>query len=144
MVKVEEHRKFTILIVEDDEISFLYLETLIGEQLLSGVTILHAKDGLQAIEICRANDDIDLVLMDLKMPNMNGFEAATQIRRLRPDLPTIAETGFSMNSDIENALQAGCNEVVIKPISMASMICVLSKYLHLEGLQKKTKNYEIR
>jgi len=141
MIKNKEH---TILIVEDDEVCFLYLSTLIGEHLVTGSTILYAKDGLEAVEICNRNDNVNLVFMDLKMPNMNGFEATKKIREFNPIVPIVAETGFSMNTDIEKALQAGCNEVITKPINKNTMFKVLSQYLSGQKDQEHLVKCEIR
>ncbi len=97
--------------------------------------IIHAKNGQEAIQSCKENKDIDLVLMDLKMPVLNGFDATQQIKEIRPDLPIVAQTAYSTQGDQEKATLAGCDDFMSKPIGQKSMSEVLKKYLI-----KKLKN----
>lgn len=129
MVKISKSKEYTILIAEDEESNFLYLETLISDHMKIDSSILRAKNGLEAIEICKNNKEIDLLLLDLKMPLMNGFEAAKLIREFLPSLPIVAETAYIFKEEIERAKLAGCNDFVSKPISIKSLHSVLSKYL---------------
>ena len=129
MLKTEKSTEYTILIAEDEETNFLYLETLIKEHLKIDSTILRAKNGLEAIEVCKNNKGIDLLLLDLKMPLMNGFEAAKQIKEFLPELPIVAETAYSLKEEIERARLAGCDDFITKPISIDFFHYVISKYL---------------
>lgn len=122
-------KKYTILIVEDEEINYIYLETLICERFKLDSAILHARNGKEAIDICKNNPKIDLVLMDLKMPVMDGFEATRLIREFRPDLPVVAETAYSLREDMERALLAGCNDFISKPLSIECLYGIIVKYL---------------
>ena len=126
--EIIEH-KYTILIAEDEEVNYLYLETLLVDILKLDCLIIHAKNGKEAIEICKNNTTIDLILMDLKMPVMNGFEATTEIKKLRPNLPIIAQTAYSTTEDKEKALLVGCNDFIIKPIDKKSLIIIINNHI---------------
>jgi hypothetical protein len=114
-----------ILIVEDDEIS---------EKLISiGVKrfcskVLIARTGIEAIEACRINPDIDLILMDMKMPEMDGYEATRQIRQFNKDVIIVAQTAFAMFHDRQKVMDAGCNDYFQKPISGEQLMALTQKY----------------
>lgn len=91
--------------------------------------ILHAKNGKEAIEICKQNTNINLILMDLKMPIMNGFEATKKIKEFRPNLSIVAQTAYRSNEDKEKAFSAGCNDFISKPISEETLNEIINKYL---------------
>ena len=126
---LEKQDEYTILIVEDEEVNYLYLETLIENIIEFNSKILHAKNGKEAIEICKFNSKINIVLMDLKMPIMNGFDATKLIKELRSDLPIIAQTAYTTNEDKEKAFTAGCDDFISKPISEETLNEILNKYL---------------
>ncbi|NVO10456.1 MAG: PAS domain S-box protein [Bacteroidales bacterium] len=117
----------TILIAEDEasnyELLIVYLEDL-------EVKTLWARDGEEAVSICELNGNIDLILMDIKMPKMNGLDATSKIRKLHPNLPIIAQTAFVLHGDDEKAFEAGCNDYIGKPIRRRDLYNLLSKYLH--------------
>jgi len=123
--------KSTILIVEDEEINFLYLETLLVENLKINCEIVHAKNGKESIAICKINPKIDIVLMDLKMPIMNGFEATKQLKKLYPNLPIIAQTAYSSKEDQAKAFTAGCNDFISKPITKEMLHTTIKKYIEI-------------
>ena len=116
----------TILIAEDETVNYMFLEVLFEE---TGAVLIHAADGRLAIEAVKANPDINIVLMDIKMPNINGLEATRQIKALRPQLPVIAQTAYAMQDDEYKALQAGCNDYISKPIDANKLIGLMKKYL---------------
>jgi CheY-like chemotaxis protein len=116
-----------ILIVEDDGSSYLFLETLLRKH---NPKILWAKSGLHAIELLKKEDDIDLILMDIRMPEMNGIDTTRRIRKIYPDLPIIAQTAYAQISDRKMALDCGCNDYISKPIEAAELNAMLSKYLN--------------
>jgi len=116
----------TILIAEDEIVNFMFLEVLFEE---TGAILKHASDGGQAIEAVKANPNINVVLMDIKMPNVNGLEATKQIKAIRPQLPIIAQTAYAMQDDEYKALQAGCNDYISKPIDATKLISLMKKYL---------------
>jgi CheY-like chemotaxis protein len=117
--------KFKILVAEDDEFNFFYINMLLKADL---VDIYHAENGQEAVEFCRNNPDIDLVLMDLKMPVMDGFEATSLIKAFRNDLPVIAVTAFSGSEDRRKAMSAGCDEFLTKPLKKEILFDTLVKF----------------
>ncbi len=125
---------FTVLVVEDEEINYLYLETII-RKVDSAMVILHAKNGEEAVEMCRSNRDINIVFMDIKMPRMNGLEATMIIKEFAPDLKIIAQTAYSTFEDKQYALNAGCDDFLEKPINVE----LLSKIIN-DTFVEKTSN----
>jgi PAS domain S-box-containing protein len=117
-----------ILVVEDEEINYLYLETVI-QKLDKTIEILHAKNGVEAVEICRARKDINVVFMDIKMPEMNGLEATHIIKEFAPDLKIVAQTAYSTFEDRQNALQAGCDDFIEKPINVELLNQIINNVL---------------
>lgn len=103
-----------ILIAEDDDISDKLLSLLIAP--ICG-ELLIARDGAQAVELCKNNPDIDIILMDIQMPIMNGYEATRQIRLFNKNVKIIAQTAFALSGDEEKIINAGCNSYIQKPIS---------------------------
>jgi PAS domain S-box-containing protein len=114
-----------ILIVEDDEISEKLI--MIGVKRFSR-EILIARTGTEAIEACRSNPDIDLILMDMKMPEMDGYEATRQIRQFNKGVVIVAQTAFAMFQDRQKVLDAGCNDYFQKPISGEQLMALTQKY----------------
>jgi CheY-like chemotaxis protein len=102
----------TILIAEDEDTNFLLLKAVLSSL---NIRIVRAVNGVEAVEACRSNR-FDLILMDIKMPVMDGHEATRQIRKFRPNLPIIAQTAYSALSDKTKALESGCNDFISKPI----------------------------
>lgn len=125
--------KHSILIAEDDESNFRYLEILITRK-HPNIVIHNATDGKQAIEICKMYPEIELVLMDIQLPLIDGFEATRQIREFRNDVPIIAQSAYSKISDINKAKESGCDDYITKPISMEALYEVLAKYLPAENI----------
>jgi signal transduction histidine kinase/CheY-like chemotaxis protein len=125
---IKKQDQFTVLIVEDEEVNYLYIDTLLEDFELN-LTTLHAKHGKEAVEICEKNDKIDFVLMDMKMPIMNGFEATKLIKEFRPNLPIVAQTAYSTSDEKEQAFSAGCDDFISKPISEEILKGIIDKYL---------------
>ncbi len=119
----------TILIVENEEVNFIYLEALIEEIMDTEYSVLHANDGKEAIRLCKTNSEINIVLMDLKMPEMSGFEATETIRSFNRNLPIIAQTAYTTIADKNRALTSGCNDFISKPISETTLLRVFERYL---------------
>jgi PAS domain S-box-containing protein len=120
----------TLLVAEDDEMSYQFMELILEEE---GYQLLHAANGEEAVHLLRDNPDIDLVLMDIKMPVMTGLEATRKIREFNPDIPVIAQTAYAMSGDRERILEAGCTDYITKPISRDLLIHKLNKYLKATG-----------
>jgi hypothetical protein len=114
-----------ILIAEDEEFNYLYLAEVLND---FNVKLYRAKDGLSAVEICQSNPEIDLVLMDIRMPVMDGYTATKEIKTLRPDLVIIAQTAYAMESDRKRALDEGCNDYISKPIKRADLVKIVDKH----------------
>ncbi|TEW70715.1 hybrid sensor histidine kinase/response regulator, partial [Gramella jeungdoensis] len=121
----ENHGKnLKILIAEDDEVSSELLSTIVGE---FSNKILIAKNGNEAVEICRNNPDIDVILMDIEMPEINGYEATVKIRTFNKDVIIIAQTAFGLTGDREKSLDAGCNDYITKPINKHELNSLIKK-----------------
>jgi PAS domain S-box-containing protein len=116
----------TILIAEDEETNYLLLEKFLSK---SNFKTIWAKDGHEAYDICRTNDSIDLVLMDMKMPVMDGFEATKLIKEIRPDLPIIAQTAYSSVADRKRAILSGCADFISKPFNREQILVVIREQL---------------
>jgi signal transduction histidine kinase/CheY-like chemotaxis protein len=108
-----------ILIAEDEEVNYKFLEAVLQR---TQAQILRAKTGLEAVELCQKIPQIDFVLMDIKMPVMNGFEASKKIKAIRPKLPIIAQTAFSTQEEIHKCLESGCDDYIVKPIDIALLL----------------------
>ncbi len=121
----EWHKK-TILIVEDVDSNFRYLKACLKR---SGATIIWAITGKQAIEALHRHPEINLVLMDLQMPEMNGYEATKIIKTFRKELPVIAQTSYAMSDDRQKALEAGCDDYIAKPIRSDDLLAIIAKYI---------------
>ena len=111
-----------ILIAEDDEASeFLFTAMFKKFQ----ADVLYAKTGVEAVQICRDNPDLDLVLMDIRMPAMNGYEATRLIRQFNKEIFIVAQTAFGMTNDRAKAIDAGCNDYISKPIRMDKLLMII-------------------
>jgi len=117
-----------ILIVEDELLNFELLKQLLTDT-SSTLNILYAENGQKAIELCKNNPEIDLVLMDLKMPVLNGYEATKKIKEFRKTLPIIAQTAYAEPEEKEKAMQAGCDEFTSKPINISELLKKMRKFL---------------
>lgn len=115
-----------ILIAEDTESNFKLLEHYLKK---TKVQIIWAVDGVEAIEYCKMGENIDLILMDMKMPNMNGYEATTAIKKLGVKCPVIAQTAYALQDDEVKSFTAGCDDYLSKPIKSRELISCLEKYL---------------
>jgi PAS domain S-box-containing protein len=124
-IEMNQIKDLKILIVEDDEISEILIT--IGVEKFSK-EILKARNGLEAVKVCRNNPDIDLILMDNQLPAMNGYEATRQIREFNKDVVIIAQTAYALTGDREKAIETGCNDYLAKPINKADLLAVIQKY----------------
>jgi hypothetical protein len=115
----------TILIVEDDFSSYLYLNTILTKH---KANTIHAVDGLKAIEICK-NNDIDLVLMDIQLPEMDGYTATQKIKSFRKNIPIIAQTAHVLEEDKTKSINAGCDDYISKPINKSELMEKMTKYI---------------
>ena len=114
-----------ILIAEDDETSSELISIMVRK---FGNEIIIAETGTEAVEACRNNPDIDLILMDIQMPEMSGYEATRQIRQFNNEVIIIALTAFALAGDREKAIKAGCNDYISKPVKKDELIGLIQKY----------------
>src|SRR5664279_3280782 len=120
-------KNLKILIVEDDEISYSLLSRTLQK---ISKEVLHVITGVKAVEACRNNPDLDLVLMDIRMPKMNGLEATRQIRQFNTDVIIIAQTAYAFSGDKEKAIEAGCNNYISKPINKTLLYELIKKHVN--------------
>jgi PAS domain S-box-containing protein len=125
--KVESGSPPLVLIAEDDDSNFKYTEIVLQ---YASYKVMRAENGNEAVECCRNHPEIRVVLMDIKMPLMDGFEATKQIREFRPDLPIIALTAHVTTEDENKAFTAGCTEYITKPVSKAKLIDIIKTSLN--------------
>jgi PAS domain S-box-containing protein len=121
----ERSGKLKILIAEDDDISKMLVSAIVKEMCSE---VLVAISGSKVIEISHDNPDIDLILMDIQMPDLNGYEATRQIRQFNKTVVIIAQTAFAQTGDREKSIAAGCNDYISKPISKDKLLAMIHKY----------------
>ena len=114
------------LLVDDNKDVLIYLNRILTD---TGVSIITARSGFEAIEIIKSTPDIDVVLLDMQMPEMNGIEATKEIRKIRKDIPIIAQTAFIFEDDKDIILEAGCDACLIKPIRREHLLTVMSSFV---------------
>ncbi|WP_319226413.1 PAS domain S-box protein [Draconibacterium orientale] len=117
--------KLKILIAEDDETSCQFLSLLVKN---FSKEILEAKTGVEAVEHCRNNNDIDIIFMDIRMPEMNGYDAVRHIREFNSEVVIIAQTAYAFSSDREKAAEAGCTDFITKPIQSEELTRIVKQY----------------
>jgi CheY-like chemotaxis protein len=120
-------KKLKILIAEDNKVADL-LFTLVLEEY--AFKILHAETGKEAVTICRENPDINLLIMDVKMPEMDGYEAARQIRLFNKTIVIIAQTAYVFPGERERAIAAGCNDYLSKPLRINELLAIIDNYFN--------------
>ena len=123
---IEKLKDLAILVAEDDEINYIYIREIFRG---TGAVILHAVNGKEAVEMVQNNDKIGIVLIDIKMPVMNGYEAIKKIRDLRPHLPIIAQTAFALSDEMVKAFNAGSNDYISKPFKKDQLLDLVKKHL---------------
>ncbi len=116
----------TILVVEDVETNLMFVQAAIAK---TDINIIWAKDGMEAIKQVQRNPKIDIVLMDLRMPILDGFRATEVIKSIRKGLPVIAQTTFTDEIDKERVFESGCDAYLAKPIRLDELLKTIKKYL---------------
>lgn len=115
-----------VLIAEDIESNYLYIKELLAP---TNIRILRARDGLEAVDLFRDNPGIDIVVMDILMPGMDGYEATKEIRKIKPEIPVIAQSAFTFEGDIQDGLYAGSfNDYIMKPYTRKVLFAIIKKY----------------
>ncbi|MBN1118547.1 MAG: response regulator [Bacteroidales bacterium] len=115
-----------ILIAEDEEVNFVYLQTALAS---TKINIVRAKNGEEAVEKAKIDPNIQLILMDIKMPKMNGLEATRAIKQFRNDVIIIAQTAFALEEDKRNCFSVGVDDFLSKPVRYKLLLEMLEKYL---------------
>lgn len=115
-----------LLVAEDEDFNFIFLEEILLD---THAQIIRAKDGQEAIDLFQLATQIDLVLMDMQMPVVNGYDATREIKKIRKDIPIIAQTAYHYGEAYEEIIAAGCDDFVSKPIDIASLKDMINRYL---------------
>ena len=116
----------TILIAEDDELSRYFFEKALKK---TRANLFFVSDGMEALRMIEENAEIDLVIMDIRLPKMDGIEATLKIKALNPELPVVIETAYAMDTMRDEALKSGCDEFITKPIRIETLLSILKKHL---------------
>ncbi|MPQ48109.1 response regulator [Marinifilum sp. N1E240] len=115
-----------LLVAEDEDFNYIFLEEILID---TNVTLIRAKDGQEAIQIFESNPKIDLVLMDMQMPVLNGYDATRSIKKLKQEIPIIAQTAYHYGEAYEEIMAAGCDDFVTKPIDIGGLKNIIAKFL---------------
>lgn len=126
----------TILIAEDDDNSYVFLKELLGK---TNVRLVRAINGKEVVEAVKMSDQIDIILMDIQMPYLDGYEATKEIKEIRPKLPVIAQTAFAMEGDKEKSIMIGCDDYITKPIQPLNLMAKISQFLTEEKTTPKSQ-----
>ena len=118
-------KNLKILIADDDDVTRMIISMAVKRFCKD---IIEVENGIEVLEACRNNPDIDLIIMDVKMPEMDGYEATKQIRKFNNDVIIILQSAFTLSGEKENAALCGCNDYLPKPFTAASLIALLNKH----------------
>ncbi len=121
-----------VLIAEDEISNFDYLQAILRK---TEIHILHARNGKEAIALCHESHKPDMLLMDLRMPEIDGFKSLNEIRKVIPDIPAIAQTAFAMSDERQKCLTAGFNDYLSKPIKPDVLIRKMHEYLSITNVK---------
>jgi CheY-like chemotaxis protein len=114
-----------ILVAEDEEMNYLFVEAMLE---LTNVQLVWAKNGIEVLDIINTDKDIDLILMDIRMPEMDGLTATKAIRKDNIKIPIIAQKAYAMSEDKSKCLKAGCDDYFTKPINNDLLLSAIDKY----------------
>jgi len=123
-MELSEIKGKKILIVEDTESNYRLLNILLSKY---GAETIWALTGKQGVSICRNSNDLDLVLMDINLPDIDGYEATSQIKSFKPNLPIVAQTAYAMAGEREKSLEFGCDDYISKPINPEKLFSIIIK-----------------
>lgn len=118
-----------ILIAEDEPANYLFIEKIIKS---TNANLIRAHNGQEAVRELEKNEKIDLILMDIYMPEMDGFEAAEAIRKIRPEVPIIAQTCYESQIEKEKLQNTNFNDFIKKPININKLLIIVEKYMHID------------
>ncbi|PXX97807.1 response regulator [Marinifilum breve] len=115
-----------LLVAEDEDFNYIFLEEVLTD---TNARLIRAKDGEEAIRLFESNPEIDLVLMDMQMPVMNGYDATRNIKKLNQQIPIIAQTAYHYGEAYEEIMAAGCDDFVTKPIDINGLKDVIARFI---------------
>ena len=116
----------TILIGEDELINYRLLEVILSK---TKVKLLHGVNGPKTLKLFIENPTVNLILMDIKMPEMDGCDVTKEIRKLNTNVPIIAQTAYALEEEKIKSLEAGCNAYITKPINKKDLLCLIDSFL---------------
>ncbi len=128
---------YTVLVAEDDPLNYRYIELLLSRR--TGIKIVWAKDGRQAVRICEKENDIDIVLLDLQLPEIDGLTTLGIIKKYNPYMPVIIQTANSWNNEEETCYQAGSDGFFNKPLNMDNLLLRMDQCLKVYSSLKQTE-----
>ncbi len=116
--------KFTVLVLEDDEIAFKLIETALY---FLNVKVIHAETGKEGIELFKENN-INMILLDLNLPDMDGFELLKDFNNINANVPVVAQTAYAMNNEKQICLEMGCVDFLLKPLNISKLHKVIDRF----------------
>jgi len=126
-------KNLSIIVAEDDDVSKLFLETILEDEQME---VLFATTGKESVDLCKKYPDTDIILMDIRMPDMNGFDATKEIRKFNQNVIIIAQTAHGLTGDKERALEAGCNDYIAKPIDSEELFEIMRNCLSKKSISQ--------
>ena len=126
MTNVPDWSSKTILVIEDEEVNRFFFKTALK---ITNVNLLFADNATKGINYILENNNIDCVLMDIRLPGIDGYEATRFIKKERKDIPIIVQTAYALSGERLKALESGCDEFLSKPIKISTLLEVLQKYI---------------
>jgi len=122
---------YKILVVEDDDVSYILLNEILSSY---PVKLIRAMDGVEAVEMFQNNQSAyDLILMDIRLPKLNGYKVTKKIKELNPKLPIIAVTAYAHSQGIVDCYKAGCDDFIAKPFNIGDIVKLIENYLVLRN-----------
>ncbi len=121
---------YTILIAEDEDSNYQYLHALLKDNKVFQFTLIHARNGQEAIDNVASNKNIHMILMDMRMPVMDGFDATRHIKKVNPNIPIIAQSAYATENDQHKIKQAGCDDFIAKPINKTDLLKKISHFIN--------------
>jgi len=116
----------TILIAEDEAVSRFLFEKALKK---TKANLFFVKNGVEAVEMVKENTEIDAVIMDIRLPLMDGLEATVKIKELIPEMPVIIQSAYAMQTTREEAIESGCDDFITKPIKVETLLAILHRHL---------------
>ena len=126
MEEIDNFQGKKFLIVDDEELNWLMIKDALED---TRATLTWARVGQEAVDLVAAGEHYDLILMDMKMPVLDGFETTILIKKINPKIPVIAQTAYAMPDEILKCMEAGCNDHLSKPVSLEELLRTIKKYL---------------